>query len=39
MMDAASGGAPVDKTSKVVRNLIANIAVNSQQFGTRQDLS
>ena len=37
MIDAASGGALVDKTPKAVRNLIANMAANSQQFGTRLD--
>ncbi|XP_068666539.1 uncharacterized protein [Aristolochia californica] len=38
MIDAASGGALVDKTPETVRNLIANMAANSQQFGTRLDL-
>jgi hypothetical protein len=38
MIDAASGGALVDKTPKAARNLIANMAANSQQFGTRIDL-
>ncbi|XP_028098230.1 uncharacterized protein LOC114297954 [Camellia sinensis] len=38
MIDAASGGALVDKTLEVVRNLIANMAANSQQFGTRLNL-
>ena len=38
MIDAASGGALVDKTSEVARNLIANMTTNSQQFGTRLDL-
>jgi hypothetical protein len=28
----------VDKTPKAARNLIANMAANSQQFGTRIDL-
>ncbi|KAL4652146.1 hypothetical protein ACB092_01G211900 [Castanea dentata] len=37
MIDAASGGALVDKTPEAVRNLIANMAANSQQFGTRLD--
>ena len=37
MSDAASGGALVDKTPKAARNLIANMATNSQQFGTRLD--
>ena len=35
MIDAASGGALVDKTPAAARNLIANMAANSQQFGTR----
>ncbi|XP_068641931.1 uncharacterized protein [Aristolochia californica] len=38
MIDAASGGALVCKTLKAMRNLIANMAANSQQFGTRLDL-
>ncbi|XP_062164984.1 uncharacterized protein LOC133871572 [Alnus glutinosa] len=38
MIDAASGGALVDKTPEAARNLIANMATNSQQFGTRIDL-
>ena len=37
MIDAASGGALVDKTPKAARNLIANMAANSQQFGTMLD--
>ena len=37
MIDAASGGALVDKTLEAARNLIANMAANSQQFGTRLD--
>ena len=37
MIDAASGGALVDKTPETVRNLILNMAANSQQFGTRLD--
>ena len=37
MIDAASEGALVDKTPKAARNLIANMAANSQQFGTRLD--
>ncbi|XP_019183634.1 PREDICTED: uncharacterized protein LOC109178454 [Ipomoea nil] len=32
MIDAASGGALVDKTPDAARNLIANMAANSQQF-------
>ncbi|XP_068655796.1 uncharacterized protein [Aristolochia californica] len=38
MIDAASGGALVDKTPKAARNLITNMAANSQQFGTRLEL-
>ncbi|XP_052299681.1 uncharacterized protein LOC107176621 [Citrus sinensis] len=38
MIDAASGGALVDKTPKAARNLIANMAANSQQFNIRNDL-
>ena len=37
MIDAASGGALVDKTPEAARNLIANMAANSQKFGTRLD--
>ena len=37
MIDAASGGALVDKTSTASRSLISNMAANSQQFGIRQD--
>ena len=37
MIDAASGGALVDKTPEAARNLIANMAANSQQFGTTLD--
>ncbi|XP_019055703.1 PREDICTED: uncharacterized protein LOC104611813 [Nelumbo nucifera] len=37
MIDAASGGALVDKTPEAARNLIANMVANSQQFGTRLD--
>ena len=37
MIDAASGGALVDKTPEAARNLIANMMANSQQFGTRLD--
>ncbi|XP_075633502.1 uncharacterized protein LOC142605961 [Castanea sativa] len=39
MIDAASGGALVDKTPEATRNLIENMAANSQQFGTRLDPS
>ena len=35
MIDAASGGALVDKTPDAARALISNMAANSQQFGTR----
>ncbi|XP_068667696.1 uncharacterized protein [Aristolochia californica] len=38
MIDAANGGALVDKTPEAARNLIANMVANSQQFGTRLDL-
>ena len=37
MIDAASGGVMFDKTAEAVRNWIANITANSQQFGTRLD--
>ena len=37
MIDAASGGVLVDKTPMEARNLIANMAANSQQFGDRYD--
>ncbi|XP_062100551.1 uncharacterized protein LOC133806469 [Humulus lupulus] len=37
MIDAASGGALVDKTLATARSLISNKAANSQQFGIRQD--
>ncbi|CAA0841572.1 Unknown protein, partial [Striga hermonthica] len=35
MLDAASGGALMNKTPTAARELIANMAANSQQFGTR----
>ncbi|XP_010242023.1 PREDICTED: uncharacterized protein LOC104586472 [Nelumbo nucifera] len=35
IIDAASGGALVDKTPEAARNLIANMAANSQQFSYR----
>ena len=35
MIDAASGGALVDKTPTKAMNLIANMAANSQQLGVR----
>lgn len=34
-IDSASGGALVDKTPAAARDLISNMAANSQQFGTR----
>ncbi|XP_022861651.1 uncharacterized protein LOC111382023 [Olea europaea var. sylvestris] len=37
MVDAASGGVLVDETPEGARNLIANMAANSQQFDTRLD--
>ncbi|XP_048229526.1 uncharacterized protein LOC125370008 [Ricinus communis] len=37
MIAAASGGALVDKTPKEAKQLISNMAENSQQFGTRAD--
>jgi hypothetical protein len=37
MIDAASGRALVNKTLEAARNLIANMAANPQQFGTRLD--
>jgi hypothetical protein len=39
IIDAASGGALVDKTPKAARQLISNMAANSKQFGTRGDFS
>ncbi|XP_019177672.1 PREDICTED: uncharacterized protein LOC109172885 [Ipomoea nil] len=39
MMDAASGGAIVNKTPCQARDLISIMAANSQQFGCRQDAS
>ncbi|RDX62048.1 hypothetical protein CR513_59658, partial [Mucuna pruriens] len=35
MIDAASGGALMDKTPAVTRHLILNMVSNTQQFGTR----
>ncbi|RDX96197.1 hypothetical protein CR513_21172, partial [Mucuna pruriens] len=35
MIDAASGGALVDKTQATIRHLISNMAKNIQQFGIR----
>ena len=37
MVDAASGGALVDKTPDGARALISNMAANSQQFGARRE--
>ena len=37
MIDATSGRALVNKTPEATRNLIADMAANSQQFGTRHD--
>jgi len=37
IIDAASGGALVDKTPEATRQLISNMAANSKQFGTRGD--
>ncbi|PIN20442.1 hypothetical protein CDL12_06873 [Handroanthus impetiginosus] len=37
MMDAASGGAVVNKTPSEARNLISTMAANSQQFGFGND--
>ena len=39
MIDAASGGALVDKTPNEARALISNMAANTQQFGTRTNNS
>jgi hypothetical protein len=37
IIDATSGGALVDKTPKVGRQLISNMASNSTQFSTSGD--
>ena len=37
MIDAASGGALVDLTPAAAKNLISNMAANSQQFWTRAE--
>ncbi|KAL0341638.1 UNVERIFIED_CONTAM: hypothetical protein Scaly_1826400 [Sesamum calycinum] len=37
LIDAASGGAPFNKTPTEARNLISIMASNTQQFGTRYD--
>jgi len=39
IIDAASGGALVDKTPEAARQLISNMAANSKQFGTLGDFS
>ncbi|XP_039051554.1 uncharacterized protein LOC120192961 [Hibiscus syriacus] len=39
MIDAASGGAIVNKTPRDARELTSNMAANSQQFDFRQDTS
>jgi len=39
IIDAASGGALVDKTPEAARQLISNMTANSKQFGTRGDFS
>ena len=38
MIDAASGGALMNKTPQEAKDLIVNMAANTQQFGTRQDM-
>ena len=35
VIDAASGGALIDKTLVATKQLISNMAANYQQFGTR----
>ena len=37
MIDATNGGALVDKTLVKARNLIANMATNSQQLEVKQE--
>ena len=37
MIDTASRGVLVNKTPTQARELISNMAVNAQQFGSRQD--
>ncbi|XP_031265604.1 uncharacterized protein LOC116124027 [Pistacia vera] len=39
MIDAASGGALVDKNPEAAKHLISNMVANSQQFGIRHDAS
>jgi len=38
MIDAASGGAFIDKTPTRARHLVENMASNNQQFGTGSNL-
>jgi len=38
MIDAANGGALVDKNLAAARSLIENMASNSQQFASRNNL-
>ncbi|MCI66834.1 hypothetical protein A2U01_0088092, partial [Trifolium medium] len=37
ILDAASGGALVDKTPAAAKSLIENMSLNSQQFTTRSN--
>ncbi len=39
MIDAASGGALMNKTPEEARNLISSMAANAQQFGNRQEVA
>jgi hypothetical protein len=39
IIDAASGGALVDKTPEAARQFISNMAANSKQFSTRGDFA
>jgi len=39
IIDVACGGALVDKTLEVARQLISNMAANSKQFGTHGDFA
>jgi len=39
IIDAASGGALVDKTPEAARQMISNMSANSKQFGTRGDFA
>jgi len=39
IIDAASGGALVDKTPKAAHQLISNMTANSKQLGTRRDFA